>query len=60
MTSMGALNRMTQWKLKAQQLDNSSILEDNVLEKTKAGLFCYPALQAADILLYKSTHVQWG
>ena len=60
MTSMGALNRMTQWKLKAQQLDNSSILEDNVLEKTKAGLFCYPALQAADILLYKSTHVPVG
>ena len=60
MTSMGALNRMTQWKRKAQQLDDSSILEDNVLEKTKAGLFCYPALQAADILLYKSTHVPVG
>ncbi|RCK64851.1 Tryptophan--tRNA ligase, mitochondrial [Candida viswanathii] len=60
LTSMGALNRMTQWKLKAQQLESSSILEDNVLEKTKAGLFCYPALQAADILLYKSTHVPVG
>lgn len=60
LTSMGALNRMTQWKLKAQQQESSSILEDNVLEKTKAGLFCYPALQAADILLYKSTHVPVG
>lgn len=60
LTSMGALNRMTQWKSKAQQQESSSIFEDNVLEKTKAGLFCYPALQAADILLYKSTHVPVG
>ncbi|KAK6457034.1 mitochondrial tryptophanyl-tRNA synthetase [Scheffersomyces xylosifermentans] len=59
-TSMGSLNRMTQWKSKAQQTDSSSIYEDSVLESTKAGLLCYPILQAADILIYRSTHVPVG
>lgn len=60
MTSMGQLNRMTQWKLKAQQSQTSSITDEKVMESTKAGLFCYPALQNADILLYRSTHVPVG
>ncbi|CAK9441678.1 uncharacterized protein LODBEIA_P55460 [Lodderomyces beijingensis] len=59
-TSMGQLNRMAQWKSKAQQAQNSTILDDAVVEATKAGLFCYPALQVADILIYKSTHVPVG
>ncbi|KAK6465590.1 mitochondrial tryptophanyl-tRNA synthetase [Scheffersomyces coipomensis] len=59
-TSMGMLNRMTQWKSKAHQDQTSSIFEEKVLEQTKAGLLCYPVLQAADILIYKSTHVPVG
>ena len=60
MTGMGYLNRMTQWKLKSQVGESGSIFDEDVLSKTKAGLFCYPVLQAADILLYKSTHVPVG
>lgn len=58
--SMGNLNRMTQWKLKSQLQQNSSIYDDNVLDNTRAGLLCYPVLQAADILIYKATHVPVG
>ncbi|MEA3057908.1 MAG: tryptophanyl-tRNA synthetase [Sphingomonadales bacterium] len=47
---MGWLNRMTQWKDKAgKNKEGSSV-----------GLFTYPVLQAADILLYKATHVPVG
>jgi len=47
---MGWLNRMTQFKEKAgKDRENASI-----------GLFAYPALMAADILLYKATHVPVG
>lgn len=51
---------MTQWKSKLQNSEAASIFEDDVLGSTKAGLLCYPVLQAADILLYKSTHVPVG
>ena len=47
---MGWLNRMTQFKDKAG-LDK---------EKASVGLFVYPNLMAADILLYKATHVPVG
>lgn len=60
MTSMGALNRMTQWKLKSKESNTATIFDDAVLGKTKTGLFCYPILQAADILIFKSTHVPVG
>lgn len=60
LTSMGALNRMTQWKLKAKVEESESIFGDEILGKTKAGVLCYPVLQAADILLYRSTHVPVG
>ncbi|MGB0681614.1 MAG: tryptophan--tRNA ligase [Magnetovibrionaceae bacterium] len=47
---MGWLNRMTQFKEKAgKHKENASV-----------GLFSYPNLMAADILLYKSTHVPVG
>ena len=47
---MGWLNRMTQFKEKAgKNRENASI-----------GLFAYPNLMAADILLYKATHVPVG
>ena len=47
---MGWLNRMTQFKDKAGA--------DK--EKASVGLYIYPNLMAADILLYKSTHVPVG
>jgi tryptophanyl-tRNA synthetase len=46
----GWVNRMTQWKDKAgKNREGSSV-----------GLFTYPVLQAADILLYQATHVPVG
>ena len=47
---IGWLNRMTQWKDKAGKNREGASL----------GLFAYPVLQAADILLYKATHVPVG
>ena len=47
---MGWMGRMTQWKDKAGK--NS--------ENASLGLFAYPALMAADILLYHATHVPVG
>ena len=49
-TPMGWLSRMTQFK------DKSSKNKD----QTMTGLFVYPALMAADILIYKATHVPVG
>ncbi len=47
---MGWLNRMTQFKEKAgKHKENASV-----------GLFAYPALMAADILVYRATHVPVG
>lgn len=50
MTQIGKLNRMTQFKDKAGK--------DK--EKAGLGLYSYPVLMAADILLYKATHVPVG
>ena len=50
MTQMGKLNRMTQFKDKAGK--NA--------EKAGLGLYAYPVLMAADIILYKATHVPVG
>ncbi|WP_159977479.1 MULTISPECIES: tryptophan--tRNA ligase [unclassified Novosphingobium] len=47
---MGWLNRMTQWKDKAGKNR----------EGASVALFTYPVLQAADVLLYQSTHVPVG
>ncbi|WP_395665257.1 tryptophan--tRNA ligase [Methylocella sp.] len=47
---IGWLNRMTQFKEKAgKDRENASV-----------GLYAYPCLMAADILLYKATHVPVG
>jgi tryptophanyl-tRNA synthetase len=47
---LGWLNRMTQFKEKAgKDRENASV-----------GLYAYPSLMAADILLYKATHVPVG
>tara|TARA_R110002124_G_scaffold64985_2_gene177422 strand:+ start:223262 stop:224266 length:1005 start_codon:yes stop_codon:yes gene_type:complete len=50
MTQMGKLNRMTQFKDKAGKNK----------EKAGLGLYSYPVLMAADILIYKATHVPVG
>ena len=47
---MGWMQRMTQWKDKAGKNQQNASL----------GLFAYPALMAADILLYHATHVPVG
>jgi tryptophanyl-tRNA synthetase len=50
LTPLGWLNRMTQFKEKAPKVrDNAGL-----------GLYAYPVLMAADILLYKATHVPVG
>lgn len=51
--STGYLSRMTQWKDKTSN-------EKDGNERLKLGLFSYPVLQAADILVHKSTHVPVG
>lgn len=49
-TPLGWLNRMTQFKEKAgKQKDQANL-----------GLYSYPVLMAADILIYKATHVPVG
>ena len=50
MTQMGKLERMTQFKDKAGKHS----------ERAGLGLFAYPVLMAADILIYKATHVPVG
>lgn len=49
-TPIGWLNRMTQFKEKAGKQRDQAML----------GLYVYPVLMAADILLYKATHVPVG
>jgi tryptophanyl-tRNA synthetase len=50
LTPLGWLNRMTQFKEKAgKQRENAGL-----------GLYAYPVLMAADILLYQATHVPVG
>ena len=47
---LGWLDRMTQFKDKAGKHK----------ERSSVGLYTYPVLQAADILVYKATHVPVG
>ncbi len=49
-TQMGELNRMTQYKDKSQKAEANM----------NAGLFTYPVLMAADILLYRADRVPVG
>lgn len=57
---LGALNRMTQFKSKAKIMSPSPANEESDLDGLMLGLFAYPVLQAADILLYKTTLVPVG
>ncbi|KAF7907621.1 uncharacterized protein EAF01_005207 [Botrytis porri] len=58
--SMGYLSRMTQWKSKLSLEDDASPLDGGNKSKLKLGLFSYPVLQAADILVHRATHVPVG
>ncbi|KAL2037031.1 hypothetical protein N7G274_010316 [Stereocaulon virgatum] len=59
--SVGYLSRMTQWKSKLALSDQDSALDfASIRGKLRLGLFSYPVLQAADILLYGATHVPIG
>jgi tryptophanyl-tRNA synthetase len=40
--------------------DNANPLDPSTKTKLKLGLFSYPVLQAADILVHKATHVPVG
>src|SRR5438876_3111595 len=51
LTPLGWLNRMTQFRERMAGKDRSS---------AGLGLYAYPVLMAADILLYKATHVPVG
>lgn len=71
--SMGYLSRMTQWKSKLSLPDDASALpggddthgaggggKPSAAAALKLGLFSYPVLQAADILVHRATHVPVG
>ncbi len=54
-TSYGELSRMTQFKDKSDQME-----EGSKKSFVSAGLFTYPVLQAADILVYRANYVPVG
>ncbi|OCK82827.1 tryptophanyl-tRNA synthetase [Lepidopterella palustris CBS 459.81] len=58
--SMGYLSRMTQWKSKLALPENTTPLDSSSKAKLKLGLFSYPVLQAADILVHRASHVPVG
>ena len=69
-TGFGEMSRMTQFKDKSRKFIDSKIPEDELTNEQKAwdtihtnvsvGLFNYPVLMAADILLYGATYVPVG
>ncbi|KAM6500966.1 tryptophanyl-tRNA synthetase [Amanita muscaria] len=59
-TPVGKLRRMTTWKSRlaaARNANSESEVDESLLN---VGLLSYPALQAADILVYRATHVPVG
>lgn len=58
--STGYLSRMTQWKSKLSLPETANISDATALDKLRLGLFSYPVLQAADILLYRPDVVPVG
>ncbi|KAI0976031.1 tryptophanyl-tRNA synthetase [Xylaria arbuscula] len=59
-SSMGYLSRMTQFKVKLQEDNKAGDLDEAMASRLKLGLFSYPVLQAADILVHRATHVPVG
>ncbi|BFZ57333.1 Tryptophan--tRNA ligase, mitochondrial [Savitreella phatthalungensis] len=60
LTPMGSLARMTQWKAKSGSTQIFGSDHAIATPGLHLGLFAYPVLQAADVLLYKTTHVPVG
>ncbi|CAK7225334.1 Tryptophan--tRNA ligase, mitochondrial [Sporothrix curviconia] len=58
--SVGYLSRMTQWKSKLQLKDDASFADEKARAGLKLGLFSYPVLMAADVLVHRATHVPVG
>ncbi|KAI0199532.1 tryptophanyl-tRNA synthetase [Astrocystis sublimbata] len=58
--SMGYLSRMTQYKSKLLAENKAGDLDEAIASRLKLGLFSYPVLQAADILIHRATHVPVG
>ncbi|KAG6861783.1 hypothetical protein C0995_012287 [Termitomyces sp. Mi166 len=59
-TPVGKLRRMTTWKARlaaSRNANDESEVDESLLN---TGLFTYPVLQAADILVYRATHVPVG
>ncbi|KAF8643563.1 hypothetical protein AX16_008951 [Volvariella volvacea WC 439] len=59
-TPVGQLRRMTTWKSRlaaSRNANDESEVDESLLN---AGLLTYPILQAADILVYRATHVPVG
>ncbi|KAF7323419.1 Tryptophanyl-tRNA synthetase [Mycena chlorophos] len=59
-TPTGKLRRMTSWKTRLAQSRNANSESEVDESLLNAGLLTYPVLQAADILLYRATHVPVG
>ncbi|KAJ2483010.1 Tryptophan--tRNA ligase, mitochondrial [Coemansia sp. RSA 2131] len=61
-TPVGWLNRMTQWKSKlhSNQPHASLNVHSAAAQSLLTGLFTYPVLMAADVLLYGATHIPVG
>ncbi|KAG8853362.1 Tryptophan--tRNA ligase, mitochondrial [Tulasnella sp. 330] len=68
-TPLGKLQRMTTWKesvipsiLAAKLVDSRNANSEKEINDSMLhlGLFAYPVLQAADVLMYKATHVPVG
>ncbi|TIA75577.1 hypothetical protein E3P91_00381 [Wallemia ichthyophaga] len=59
-TPVNKLQRMTTWKSKIATLKNSNDVSEIDDSTLNLGLLSYPVLQAADIMLYKATHVPVG
>ncbi|KAF9586327.1 Tryptophan--tRNA ligase, mitochondrial [Lunasporangiospora selenospora] len=61
MTPVGWLARMTQWKTKLGVTKGAQSLEDvSTTAGLQLGLFAYPVLMAADVLLYKADKIPVG
>ncbi|KAI1448368.1 tryptophanyl-tRNA synthetase [Annulohypoxylon stygium] len=58
--SMGYLGRMTQWKAKLAEQNHAANIDELATTTLKLGLFSYPVLQAADVLVHRATHVPVG
>ncbi|KAF4604341.1 Tryptophan--tRNA ligase, mitochondrial [Pleurotus pulmonarius] len=60
LTPFGKLKRMTTWKSRLADSRNANSESEVNESLLNAGLFTYPVLQAADILVYRATHVPVG